>query len=113
MKKFVNFLIVFGVLCAAAFLGACNVTRTMINESRYFQRGDTAVVIQTKTVETYDARKHLNYFSAGLPLDDEIRGAHSGAFGLPGETPRVGQPVEKTLLRTEQVATPRNLRGRY
>ena len=26
-------------------------------ESQYYQRGDTSVVIQTKTVETYDATK--------------------------------------------------------
>lgn len=38
-------------------LTSCNVTRTITNQSEYFQRGDTAVVIQTKTVETYDASK--------------------------------------------------------
>ena len=35
----------------------CNVTRTITNESKYFQRGDTSIVIQTKTMETYDATK--------------------------------------------------------
>ena len=38
-------------------LNSCNVTRVITNESQYLQRGDTSVVIQTKTVETYDAQK--------------------------------------------------------
>ena len=38
-------------------LSSCNVTRTITNESQYFQRGDTSVLIQTKTIETYDATK--------------------------------------------------------
>lgn len=44
-------------LGASLGLTSCNVTRTIINESQYFQRGDTSVVIQTKTIETYDASK--------------------------------------------------------
>ena len=44
-------------LAAALGLQSCNVTRTITNESQYFQRGDTSVMIQTKTVETYDATK--------------------------------------------------------
>lgn len=46
-----------GVVAAAIGLSSCNVTRTITNESQYFQRGDTSVLIQTKTVETYDASK--------------------------------------------------------
>ena len=38
-------------------LTSCNVTRVITNESQYLQRGDTSIVIQTKTVETYDASK--------------------------------------------------------
>ena len=38
-------------------LTSCNVTRVITNESQYVQRGDTSVVIQTKTVENYDAKK--------------------------------------------------------
>ncbi|MBQ9426562.1 MAG: hypothetical protein IJU36_02900 [Paludibacteraceae bacterium] len=47
--------------CLAIALGltSCNVTRTITTQSRYMQRGDTAVVIQTKTIETYDASKKL------------------------------------------------------
>lgn len=37
---------------------SCNVTRVITNQSEYYQRGDTSVVIQTKTIETYDAIKH-------------------------------------------------------
>ena len=40
-------------------LCSCNVTRVITNESQYLQRGDTSIVIQTKTVETYDASKKL------------------------------------------------------
>lgn len=38
-------------------LPSCNVTRTITNESQYLQKGDTSVVINTKTIETYDASK--------------------------------------------------------
>lgn len=44
-------------LGVALSLSSCNVTRTITNESQYFQRGDTSVMIQTKTIETYDASK--------------------------------------------------------
>lgn len=40
-------------------LSSCNVTRVVSNESQYYQRGDTAVMIQTKTVESYDATKKV------------------------------------------------------
>lgn len=44
-------------LLAALGLQSCNVTRVITNESSYYQRGDTSVLIQTKTIETYDATK--------------------------------------------------------
>ena len=59
MKKSLLFLILCFVFCAVCGLTSCNVTRQVTNESKYTTRGDTAVVITTKTVETYDARKHL------------------------------------------------------
>ena len=37
---------------------SCNVVRTITNKSEFYQRGDTSVVIQTKTTESYDAKKH-------------------------------------------------------
>ena len=46
------FLWVVGVVMAS-----CNVTRTITNQSEYYQRGDTTVVIQTKTIESYDGTK--------------------------------------------------------
>lgn len=44
-------------LGAAFGLSSCNVTRMITTKSEYWQRADTSVVIQTKTVETYDASK--------------------------------------------------------
>lgn len=42
-------------LCLAlTAFASCNVTRTVTTSSQYYQRGDTSVVIQTKTVESYD-----------------------------------------------------------
>ena len=42
-------------------LTSCNVVRTITNRSEYYQRGDTSVMIQTKTTESYDAKKNLMY----------------------------------------------------
>ena len=102
MRNLLNFLILVCGFCAACFLGSCNVTRTMVNESRYFQKGDTAVMIQTKTVETYDARKHLNYVcddSRGLPTDNAAGGSNVGTLGLPGSSSGVGRPFERNAQR--------------
>ncbi len=46
-------------LGAAFGLTSCNVTRTVTTRSETWHRGDTNVVIQTKTIETYDASKKL------------------------------------------------------
>ena len=48
-------------LGAAFGLTSCNVVRTITNKSEYYQRGDTAIMIQTKTTESYDAKKNLTY----------------------------------------------------
>lgn len=37
---------------------ACNVTRNITTQSQYVQKGDTSVVIQTKTIESYNAIKN-------------------------------------------------------
>ena len=55
MKR--GILVILVGLGIAAAMTSCNVTRTITNESRYWQRGDTSVVITTKTIETYDASK--------------------------------------------------------
>ena len=46
-------------LGAAIGLNSCNVVRTITNKSEFWQKGDTAVTIQTKTIESYDASKKL------------------------------------------------------
>ena len=53
----VSAVLAFAIIIAVLVLQACNVTRTITNESQYFQRGDTSVMIQTKTIETYDASR--------------------------------------------------------
>ena len=47
------------VTCVAIALGlqSCNVTRTVTTRSEAWQKGDTSVVIQSKTIETYDASR--------------------------------------------------------
>ena len=47
------------VIAGMAALTSCNVTRTVTTRSEAWQKGDTSVVIQTKTIETYDASKKL------------------------------------------------------
>lgn len=43
-----------GAIASALGLSSCNVTRVVTTKSEFMQRGDTSVVIQTKTKETYD-----------------------------------------------------------
>ena len=53
---------VFAVLLmtlSTVVLSSCNVTRTITTRSEAWQKGDTSVVIQSKTIETYDASKKL------------------------------------------------------
>ena len=56
MKRLV---IATALLASIAVLVGCNVTRTVTTSSQYWQKGDTSVVIQTKTIESYDASKRL------------------------------------------------------
>ncbi len=60
IKIIISVLIAALTALGAAFgLSSCNVTRTVTTKSEYWQRGDTSAVIQTRTVESYDAsRKH-------------------------------------------------------
>ena len=46
-------------LAASLGLSSCNVTRTITTKSEYWQKADTSVIIQTKTIESYDASKRL------------------------------------------------------
>ena len=50
-------ILIMTVIMTSAVMTSCNVTRVITNESQYLQKGDTSIVIQTKTVETYDASK--------------------------------------------------------
>ena len=60
IKIIVSVLIAALTALGAAFgLNSCNVVRTITNKSEYYQRGDTSIVIQTKTTESYDATKKL------------------------------------------------------
>lgn len=48
---------VIAILLFATFvatLASCNVTRNVTTRSEFYQRGDTSIMIQTKTTETYD-----------------------------------------------------------
>ena len=45
------------VLVAGMAMCSCNVTRTVTTKSEYWQRGDTSVIIQTKTIESYDGSR--------------------------------------------------------
>ena len=54
MKK----ILIMTVIMTSVVLASCNVTRTVTTSSQYYQRGDTAVMIQTKTIESYDGIKH-------------------------------------------------------
>ena len=62
IKIIISVLIAALTALGAAFgLSSCNVVRTITNRSEFYQRGDTSVMIQTKTTESYDAKKNLNY----------------------------------------------------
>ena len=62
IKIIVSVLIAALTALGAAFgLSSCNVVRTITNKSEFYQRGDTSVMIQTKTTESYDAKKNLMY----------------------------------------------------
>lgn len=60
LKIIISVLIAALTALGAAFgLSSCNVVRTITNKSEFYQRGDTSVMIQTKTTESYDASKKL------------------------------------------------------
>lgn len=46
------------LLAAVLGLTSCNVTRTITTQSSSVQKGDTSIIIQTKTIESYNAIKN-------------------------------------------------------
>ena len=60
LMKAIKYLAVAIATAVAMALGltSCNVTRTITTESRSRTRGDTAIIIQSKTIESYNAQKH-------------------------------------------------------
>ena len=69
MKKTKIIKIVISVLIAAltalgaAFgLSSSNVVRSITNKREFYQKGVTAVMIQTKTTESYDATERISNF---------------------------------------------------
>ena len=60
LMKAIKYLAVAIATAVAMALGltSCNVTRTLTTESRSLTRGDTAIIIQSKTIESYNAQKH-------------------------------------------------------
>ena len=52
-----GWLMLFVLFVLALAMSSCNVTRTVTTRSEFWQKADTSVVIQTKTIETYDASK--------------------------------------------------------
>lgn len=60
VKKAIYGVLVALLALAATLLGitSCNVTRTITTQSSSIQKGDTSVIIQTKTIESYNAFKN-------------------------------------------------------
>ena len=64
-KRQIAKIIISVLIAALTALGAgfgltgCNVTRTVTTRSEAWQRGDTSVIIQSKTIESYNAEKRL------------------------------------------------------
>ena len=44
------------IFILACILSGCNVTRTVTTTAQTIQRGDTTIVIMTKTIESYDGK---------------------------------------------------------
>lgn len=59
LRRMLSGIILVSLAISALALSSCNVTRTVTTKSEYWQKGDTAVTIQTKTIEQYDASKKL------------------------------------------------------
>ena len=57
MKKVVVQVVLVLLVILGMAMQSCNVVRTITSKSEFYQRGDTSVMIQTKTTESYDATR--------------------------------------------------------
>ena len=55
-KEIIAVLVVLLMFVLACVLNSCNVTRTVTTTAQTIQKGDTTVVIMTKTIESYDGK---------------------------------------------------------
>ena len=55
-KEIIAVLVVLLMFVVACVLNSCNVTRTVTTTAQTVQKGDTTVVIMTKTIESYDGK---------------------------------------------------------
>ena len=59
IMKIIGAAIALMIIGAATVPTSCNVTRTITTTSSSIKRGDTTIIIQSKTIESYDASKKL------------------------------------------------------
>ena len=63
MKRLLLIMVAFAIaavlMCVGLATTSCSAVRTITNRSEFYQKGDTSIMIQTKTVESYDATKKL------------------------------------------------------
>ena len=57
--KIISAIVALVIIGAATVLTSCNVTRTITTTSSSVKKGDTTIIIQSKTIESYDASKKL------------------------------------------------------
>ena len=57
--KIITTIVALVIIGLATVLTSCNVTRTVTTTSSSVKRGDTTIIIQSKTIESYDATKKL------------------------------------------------------
>ena len=55
-KEIIAVLVVLLMFVLVCVLNSCNVTRTVTTTAQTIQKGDTTVVIMTKTIESYDGK---------------------------------------------------------
>ena len=59
IKQIILTLLTATAIGLSVLMTSCNVTRTITTTSSSVKHGDTTVIIQSKTIESYDASKRL------------------------------------------------------